>query len=247
MIISPVRNMIPRREFDYNSVPGLIVDLDARDLLPGPITSWFDRKNNYEFVGTCTRDTEINGKPSVTFAGTDFMISSALVTQLSGSKVITAIGAYKDSHSTESSVYVVGTKSPGPTGIEWLLYVFGGANHVNNYVQNAIAGDSTQFQIINNLNTPIVLTVSSDLTIANETELFRVNGTVEASVQNINTNTLVSYDSGNIFIGASPSAASYWPGSLSKLLIYATNTAVEVSDLLNIERAIGTVVDIVTA
>ena len=245
MIISPVYSLRVRREFDFNSIPGLVVDLDARDLQAGNITRWGSRVNGHVLTGSAVCTSLINGRPSVSFYGTNLLTSSAVATQLSGSKVITAIGAYTDNFTPAAGGYILGTKSSGATGIEWLLWTWGSTGDINNYVQNVPAGNSTQFHINNTLATPIVLTVNSDLTVPNETALFRVNGTSGASTQDANTNTLTSYDSGIIFIGGTPAGGSYWTsGSLSKLLIYATDTKMSDYDLLNIERAVGSITGI---
>jgi hypothetical protein len=51
MTVTSVRSTYNRR-FSPDSVPGLVIDLDARDLAVGGATSWIDRKNGYIFSGT---------------------------------------------------------------------------------------------------------------------------------------------------------------------------------------------------
>lgn len=84
-------NMIHRSLERYAThTPGLVINLDARDNPAGAITSWVDRQNGYNFTGTATRDSAINGWPSVTGNGTtDILSSTADIAQLSGSTAVT--------------------------------------------------------------------------------------------------------------------------------------------------------------
>ena len=81
----------PVSGFNPNAVLGLVIDLDARDLTAGAVTSWTDRKNGYSFSGTATRDAVINGSASVTFNGSSDILTSASVTHLAAKSAITMV------------------------------------------------------------------------------------------------------------------------------------------------------------
>lgn len=102
------------RRFNPDSVSGLVIDLDARALTPGAVTSWTDRRSGYVLTGNATRDSQMNGYPSVTFNGStdDLRTTGNAITQFNGIAAVTSIIIMKDTVSGTGQWWPYGYQSP---------------------------------------------------------------------------------------------------------------------------------------
>ena len=100
------RGTAPSR-FTPDSIAGLVIELDARDLAAGAVTTWTDRKNGYAFVGNATRDAQLNNRPTVTFNGTSDRLSTAgNITQVDGVPACTFVVVALDTTYVDNAIVV---------------------------------------------------------------------------------------------------------------------------------------------
>lgn len=245
VIRSPVYNMQLRRVssgFDPNNVAGLIIDVDARDLLtPGVITSVADRKNGYVFTGAAERGARINGFPSIDFnfanSPNDILTTTTPVTQLAGANVVTTICVVKNQLNPTNSGVIIGHYAAGEQP-QFLLYSY--QNIIYNYVEGNVS--FSQLHTIQSLMTPVVLSAKDHINAADASTScnMRVNGTPSTMIldgANVNTNTFAAK---TLSMGAVPPHAFYWQlGSIGKLLVYATAAPLTTADYQYVERGIG--------
>ncbi len=209
----------PVSGFDPNKVLGLVIDLDARDLTAGAVTSWTDRKNGYAFSGTATRDAAINGVASVTFNGTSNILTSASVTQLAAKSAITMVVLGLDTHTSATTGVICeigngvaagsASLSAQTTGTRVYSTCAGNVGTSSSYIDATLAGASV-----------VSAVVDFSSAAAAETSTMRLDGaapTVTAGVSAENTGTFAS---AAISLGARVGGSLYWGGSLGRVLVY---------------------------
>jgi hypothetical protein len=220
-------------EFDFNSIPDLAVELDARDVSAGGFTSINSRVNGYTFTGTATRDTAINGMPTVSFNGSsDILTSTANISQINGATAITIIGAYQDLSATSLRYYI--SNGPGTSVGQFVLYWNAGVfpNFANGHV------GYSQFY----LSKPAAIdtavwTTKTDFTLSTgAANFFRKNGVDQvAGVFNDANNVAGVFGNFPVSIGAMI-GGPYWSSlSFTKICIYAR--ALTGTEITNAENA----------
>lgn len=247
--------MIPRdaharyeRRFDpiaYFGASRVATWLAARDLSAGAITNWIDRAHAYDFAGTATRDTSINGQPAVTGNGTsNILTSGANIAELTGKSAVTVIlGMAHDTGGTTVPVLVEHSASPSLNPGSFTNYIDTSSTRLHNYARGDVGPNDSYFiQSAPVLQTPAIYTLVKDFTLAGaggaETAEVRKNGaavSVTALSVNDNTGTLGAYPMS--LFGRVSGGTNKWNGHISDLLVIAgTLTAAE---KLRCERMIG--------
>ena len=239
-------------EFNPNLVPGLLLDLDARDVAPGPITSWTDRQNGYVLTGTATRALSMNGLPSVNFnGGLDILRTTGLpITGLNGGTEVTMFLLSRDFGISAFQTWPMGLANeappvpyPGPfvfanvwsgfTGSEWRLLnqLYVTASNAQYIVQQATQpGILTQIKKI-------------DTAAATETSIIRYNAASPAVLPTgfVSENTGVFPDFDVLLgrysgVGTLPDTFP-WLGAITKVLVY--DRALTAAEMFYVERGIA--------
>jgi hypothetical protein len=232
MTVTSVRSTYNRR-FSPDSVPGLVIDLDARDLAVGGATSWIDRKNGYIFSGTpVTRNNNINGYPSVSFIGSapSILTTTTSITQINGVSACTMIILAKGGAvNYPPYTYIIAEIGDGvQVGGMTLLtaQLLGPHYQLNAGIGNAGTPYSTvsETDVGINIDPAAVLTTVVDFsaTGAAETNTFRKNGATPPSLATPviveNTNNFSSH---TMSLGARVVTHDYpWTGNIGKVLLY---------------------------
>ena len=237
------------RKFSPDSISGLIIDLDARDVAVGAITSWTDRKNKYTLTGNATRDSQMNGYPSVTFNGTTDRLytTSNAITQINGSTATTTVVVMKDTLTANGAQgFVCGLSNSSVTLLSniWVVgpSTLGGdpsAAILNQSFGNV--GSNFRYFASNNAS-PGVLSCVVDFSEAgaSEASTIRYNGQVPSILvpsgpySQDNTGTFPSMD---VLLGSWNSGTYPWPGSITKLLIY--NRRLTTAEMEYLERGVS--------
>lgn len=242
-------------EFNPNLVPGLVIDLDARDVVFGPITSWTDRQNGYVLTGTATRTLSMNGYPSVAFNGSTNILrtSGTPITQFNGGKDLTMFLLSRDVGLTGGGqLWPMGLANeappapyPGPFVFAnvWSDYAAGAFNLSN---QLYVTGSNLAY-ISQNASTPGVLTQIKSIDavpVSAETSTIRYNGatpvvTPDPLYQANNTGVFPDFD---LLLGrysgiGTGGVTFAWPGFITKVLIY--NRALTAAEMFYVERGIA--------
>lgn len=220
--------------FDFNSISGLVTDLDARDKSAGAITDWTDRKFGDVFTGTATRGTAINSLPTVTFNGTTDILAKAggNYVRLSGATALTMVGSFVDTASATAAILELGAFASAGS---WLWYC------TATQVISSSLGDvgTTAGTVTDTLATAAVWSVRLDYGLAtNENGNIRKNGTAQSVTNSPNSNNAGSFLASTTFaIGARVGPAIPWPGSTNKIVIYSR--ALTDGETQQVERAVG--------
>lgn len=217
---------------NFNNIPGLVIDLDARDLTAGSITSWIDRQNGYVFSGSATCDTAINGRPTVTLTGgTNQLTSSAVISQMGGVTGMTIIQVHKYTPAGISYFMRTGTAGQGTwyfstDGPNWQQACNGNVGLARTY-----AGRSAGSYII---------TTTFDFSLSSlEASGYQLNGSSQSGTNSPNNNNTSTFASDTIIIGGTQTE------SVSKLLIY--NRALTAGEMLYIEQGCSEITGIAMA
>ena len=209
--------------FTPDSIAGLVIELDARDLAAGAVTTWTDRKNGYAFVGNATRDAQLNSKPTVTFNGTTDRLSTAgNITQVGGVPACTFVVVALDTTYVDNAIVLeigdgtaVGTQvivsSRDPSLNSRILF----ANKGN------AAGNSISY-FLESWALPGILCAVNDFGAAAGLETFtmRFNGAVPSVINTDspdNTNNCVAL---RMSLGERQDDTLPWAGSIAKVLVY---------------------------
>lgn len=234
--------------FNFNSISGLVIDLDARDLPLGAVTAWVDRKYGYSFAGAATRDATINSKPTVTGNGTTNFLTTAPtnVTQLNGATGWTVVGAYKANSALAGSRGILSTGNGGTSSGEVAIYMQVNGTQLSEYTLGNI-GVSSEFYP-DNLVTPAVWTHQLNYLLGNrECTPWRKNGVVLGTTNqgnsdnfgggtlNLRSMTLLNFTAGT----------NGWAGSIAKVVVY--NRVLTTGEMQLVERAIGAITGISVA
>jgi hypothetical protein len=247
------------RRFNPDSVPGLVIDLDARDLTPGAVTSWTDRKSGYVLTGNATRDSQMNGYPSVTFNGStnELRTTGNAITQFNGIAAVTSIIIMKDTVSgtgqwwpyglSESTAFTTNVQtwsfipSAGPFSNQRCLFNQAYGNMGSNY----------RFIPQSNL-LPGILSIVGDFSqpFSSETTTIRYNSTTPAvyaepgqppngasSPENTGTHGNLDIMLGRYTGGLNLGSDFAWPGSITKILAY--NRRLSTAEMLYLERGVA--------
>lgn len=209
--------------FTPDSIAGLVIELDARDLAAGAVTTWTDRKNGYAFTGTATRDSQLNNKSTVTFNGTSDRLSTAgNITQVDGVPACTFVVVALDTTYADNAIVLeigdgtaVGTQvivsSRDPSLNSRILF----ANKGN------AAGNSISY-FLESWALPGILCAVNDFGAAAGLETFtmRFNGVVPSVINTDspdNTNNCVAL---RMSLGERQDDTLPWAGSIAKVLVY---------------------------
>jgi len=227
--------------FNPDSYSGLVIDLDARDLTAGAITSWTDRKNSYVFSGTATRASALNGKPSVTFNGTtDVLTSTANISQMASATACTmfllsvsatAPGSTRiiAEYGTGAGVtagYFVGTTNSYGAGIFPHLYN-GGLVNISGLLTDALY--PIAFAGVGEFSPPASAGSA-------QTNTVQFNMHANSVVNGLQQTITGSFASTTFSIGARTGASVAWAGNISRVLLY--NQRLSASDILAINTAL---------
>ena len=219
-------------EFDFNSIPDLAVELDARDVSAGGFTSINSRVNGYVFTGTATRNTAFNGMPTISFnASSDIITSTANISQINGATAVTIIGAYQDLTATSLRYYI--SNGTGASAGQFILYWNAGV------FPNWALGNVGLSQYYLSQPTAIdtaVWTTKTDFTLnSNEANFFRKNGVDQVAGNFNNSNNTGAFGNFPVSIGAMI-GGPYWSSlSFTKICIYAR--ALTGTEITNAENA----------
>ncbi len=213
-IVAPVS-----QGFNPNKLTGLIIDLDARDLASGSITSWVDKRSGYTFSGTATRNAVLNGTGSVTFNGTSNILTSGSVAQLAGKSAVTMVVLGSDTHTSATTGVLCEINNGVAAGSASLSSQTTGSQIYSTCVGNV--GTSSSY-ITTDFAVPSVVSAVMDFSsaAAAETSTMRLDGaapTVTAGVSAENTGT---FSAATISLGARTGGSLYWGGSLGRVLVY---------------------------
>lgn len=220
--------------FDFNSISGLVTDLDARDKTAGAITDWTDRKFGDVFTGTATRGTAINSLPSVTFNGSSDILakSGGNYVRLSGATALTMVGSFVDTASATAAILELGAFASAGS---WLWYC------TTTQVISSSLGDvgTTAGAVTDTLATAAVWSVRLDYGLStNENGNIRKNGTAQSVTNSPNSNNSGSFLASTTFaIGARVGPSIPWAGSTNKIVIYSR--ALSDGETQQAERAVG--------
>lgn len=233
MIISSTRSTWDRRGFDFNSIPNLAIDLDARDVVSGSITTINSRVNGYTFTGSATRNTALSGSPTISFNGSsNILTSTANVSQISGANAVTVIGAYQDL-TLGSLRYFISNGA----GVNGQFIVYWNTNSFCNWAQGNV-GITQYFLTKPTAVEAGIWTTQTDLTLATgEANLFRKNGASVAAGSFNNSNNTNTFGNFAISIGAMTGSSNYSNMSFVKLCIYAR--ALSAAEMTLVEREMG--------
>lgn len=210
--------------FTPDSIAGLVIELDARDLAAGAVTTWTDRKNGYAFTGTATRDSQLNNKSTVTFNGTSDRLSTAgNIAEIGGVPACTFVIVAVDQYTGVTAVISeVGDGTAIGTQVI-LATQDGGGNPSVMLANKGDAAGYSQSYFLNTWALPGILCAVNDYSAGSglETETLRFNGVVP-TITTIappieNTNNCVAL---RMSLGARQDDTLRWAGSIAKALVY---------------------------
>lgn len=228
-------------EFNPASISGLVIDLDARDVAAGAFTSIASRVNGYVFNGNATRDTAVNGRPTVSLNGSQILSSSATLSQISGVSAVTMILGAIDTNTGTAIVCDYGP-NPGVSAVAFELYVT--ATIFANYLRGDVGTSS--YSIAETLATARVLSTVLDKSLASgEASLIRRDGVVVTPTVITSNNNGNTFGNLNLHIGARAGPSLGWAGGFTKFLLF--NRALTAGELQQCERLIGSLSSISVA
>jgi len=228
--------------FDPNLVADLAVYLDPRDLSAGAISSWIDRANAYEFTGSATADTSINGIASVTSNGTtDILTSTANIAELSGISAITIISIHVDAYDPAFAWPVV--YGSGVTAGEFILST-SSPNVITTYAVGNVG--ATQCYIGETQTNPHIITRQIDFTLGSkECGLFRRDGTAVTSTAFLEVNNSGTFANKALSLLAAPGPVGPWAGHMGPICVFAR--ALTTTEMQYVERGFGEIWGITVA
>ena len=254
---------VPPTPFNPDSVPGLVIDLDARDApdpaygTSNPLASIVERKYGYTFAGAAERGSrffcpqsmsENIGLASIDFnwghAG-DILTTTAPVTQLAGAKAVTILALVQLLQDVNAPASVFVGTGPGAVDGDFLLYGYGAAPapKVSTYAFGNVG--ATGFAVTQSLLTPQILTGFYDFNLPTgqtqpilaNNEVCTVGGVVVAT--NVNTGTFLSRV---LTVGDEPTATVPCRfASFGKVLVYARATPLNATELAYLSAGIGAI------
>jgi hypothetical protein len=228
------------RKFSPDSISGLIIDLDARDVAVGAITSWTDRKNKYTLTGNATRDSQINGYPSVTFNGvTDRLSTPGNITQVDGVPACTFVVLVVDTTYVDNAIIV---EIGDGTAVGTQVIVSSRDPGLNNRILFANKGNSAGNSIsyfLESLSSPGVLCAINDFSspAGAETSTMRFNGIVPTVLNTDSPNNTNNCVALRMSLGQRQDDTLPWAGSILKLLVY--NRRLTVAEMEYLERGVS--------
>jgi hypothetical protein len=226
--------------FNPDAYAGLVIDLDASDLTAGAVTSWTDRKNAYVFSGTATRDSALNGTPSVTFNGTtNILTSTASISQMSSATACTmfllSVSASAPAATriiaeygtgTSAGGYFVGTTNTYGAGIFPHVYASGLVS-ISGVVANMLY--PTAFGGVGEFSPPATGGAAQSNTV-------RLNISAKTVTNGLQQTVTGTFPLATMSLGARSGGSSYWGGSISRVLMY--NQRLTLSDIVAINTAL---------
>lgn len=226
--------------FTPDSIAGLVIELDARDLAAGAVTTWTDRKNGYAFVGNATRDAQLNSKPTVTFNGTSDRLSTAgNITQVGGVPACTFVVVALDTTYVDNAIVL---EIGDGTAVGTQVIVSSRDPSLNSRILFANKGDAAGNSISYFLESwalPGILCAVNDFGAAAGLETFtmRFNGVVPSVINTDspdNTNNCVAL---RMSLGERQDDTLPWAGSLAKVLVYNRRLTTAEMQYLEVELA----------
>ena len=209
--------------FTPNSIAGLVIELDARDLAAGAVTTWTDRRNGYAFVGNATRDAQLNSKPTVTFNGTTDRLSTAgNITQVGGVPACTFVVVALDTTYLDNAIVL---EIGDGTAVGTQVIVSSRDPSLNSRILFANKGDAAGNSISYFLESwalPGILCAVNDFSAAAGLETFtmRFNGVVPSVINTDSPNNTNNCVALRMSLGERQDDTLPWAGSIAKVLVY---------------------------
>jgi hypothetical protein len=209
--------------FTPNSIAGLVIELDARDLAAGAVTTWTDRRNGYAFVGNATRDAQLNSKPTVTFNGTTDRLSTAgNITQVGGVPACTFVVVALDTTYVDNAIVL---EIGDGTAVGTQVIVSSRDPSLNSRILFANKGDAAGNSISYFLESwalPGILCAVNDFSAAAGLETFtmRFNGVVPSVINTDSPNNTNNCVALRMSLGERQDDTLPWAGSIAKVLVY---------------------------